>query len=291
MSHFTVAVIHNEGESVEGILAPFQENNMEDCPKEYLEFDLEVPREEFKTRAKSLVDEIEKDMAKVLKDNKMDEYKRNQKMYLDYNEYYKNDAYEKIFEKYYGGEKNSNGDWGYYSNQSSRWDWYQVGGRWAGMLKLKRGKTGEVGEKSWGFKDEDPYKGGRVDSARIKDIDFAKMEEDYKEESEKTWRARRYQIAKSKKAGKTDKEINGEIAWSYGGTVKSTKKDWMVGRTKFGTYSILVNGEWIEKGSMGWFGCSSETEEEAKKWDNDYMEKLAEVSNPNQFITIVDCHV
>lgn len=41
MSHFTVAVI-TEGvpttEKIEKALAPYQENNMGDCPKEYMEF-------------------------------------------------------------------------------------------------------------------------------------------------------------------------------------------------------------------------------------------------------------
>lgn len=41
MSHFTVAVI-TKGiptyEKIEKALAPYQENNMDDCPKQYLEF-------------------------------------------------------------------------------------------------------------------------------------------------------------------------------------------------------------------------------------------------------------
>lgn len=48
MSHFTVLVI---GDNPEDQLAPYQENNMDDCPKEYLEFeDIEEQyREEFET--------------------------------------------------------------------------------------------------------------------------------------------------------------------------------------------------------------------------------------------------
>ncbi|GJM78137.1 hypothetical protein HMSSN139_06330 [Paenibacillus sp. HMSSN-139] len=38
MSHFTVAVITESLDKVEDLLAPYQENNMGDCPKEYLEF-------------------------------------------------------------------------------------------------------------------------------------------------------------------------------------------------------------------------------------------------------------
>lgn len=40
MSHFTVAVFteNRDLERVENLLAPFQENNMEDCPRQYLQF-------------------------------------------------------------------------------------------------------------------------------------------------------------------------------------------------------------------------------------------------------------
>lgn len=38
MSHFTVAVFSDGTKSVEELLAPYQENNMGDCPKKYLKF-------------------------------------------------------------------------------------------------------------------------------------------------------------------------------------------------------------------------------------------------------------
>lgn len=38
MSHFTVGVICKELNDYEKLLAPYQENNMGDCPKEYLKF-------------------------------------------------------------------------------------------------------------------------------------------------------------------------------------------------------------------------------------------------------------
>ena len=36
--HFTVAVFSKPDQNFEDLLAPFQENNMGDCPEEYLEF-------------------------------------------------------------------------------------------------------------------------------------------------------------------------------------------------------------------------------------------------------------
>ena len=48
MSHFTVAVISSHPDEVDQLLAPFQENNMCDCPAEYLNFfDIE---EEYRTK-------------------------------------------------------------------------------------------------------------------------------------------------------------------------------------------------------------------------------------------------
>ena len=45
MSHFAVAVISKHPEDVERLLAPYQENNMGDCPREFLEF-VDAEREE-----------------------------------------------------------------------------------------------------------------------------------------------------------------------------------------------------------------------------------------------------
>ncbi|WP_028987551.1 hypothetical protein [Thermicanus aegyptius] len=38
MSHFKVAVISKSPDQVKTLLAPYQENNGEDCPREFLEF-------------------------------------------------------------------------------------------------------------------------------------------------------------------------------------------------------------------------------------------------------------
>ena len=38
MSHFTVLVVTETADQLEAALAPFQENNMGDCPREFLQF-------------------------------------------------------------------------------------------------------------------------------------------------------------------------------------------------------------------------------------------------------------
>lgn len=98
MSHFTVMVI---GENPEQQLAPFQENNMGDCPKQYLEY-----------------------------------------------------------------IKDDDGT-GYYENPNAKWDWYLLGGRWTGSIKLKIGSNGNTGQVSLIMGSINPG----IDQAKKKDID------------------------------------------------------------------------------------------------------------------------
>lgn len=50
-------------------------------------------------------------------------------------------------------------------------DWYQLGGRWFNVLKLKDGAVGVGGEPSLLAKDKTPKK-GHCDQAKAKDLDF-----------------------------------------------------------------------------------------------------------------------
>src|SRR5699024_9687342 len=100
----------------------------------------------------------------------------------------------------YGGDWNgyqwrmdSDGSWRSYStyNPKSKWDWYKLGGRWSGMIKL--------------------HNGTQVDKAKIKDI--ANLNE-------------------------------------------------------LKTFAVLKDGQWYEKGEMGWFGMSS-NDKEKRDWHNE----------------------
>lgn len=107
MSHFTVGVlVDRKGKKLEELLAPYQENNKGDCPKEYLEF-------------KDYTDEV-------------------LESYDDHKEEYKDlDTFAK---EYHGYEKNQETNkYGYWENPNAKWDWYEVGGRWSNMILTKSG--------------------------------------------------------------------------------------------------------------------------------------------------------
>ena len=73
-------------------------------------------------------------------------------------------------------------------NPDAHWDWYQVGGRWSGWLRIKPGRlifdseddrTYDHGEKSWANEDEENQP-GQVDTALMGDMDFtAEFQDNY----------------------------------------------------------------------------------------------------------------
>lgn len=97
MSHFTVMVI---GESPEEQLAPFQENNMGDCPEQFLKY-----------KYNDIWFENEKS-ARLDCKNRLIKFDKSE---------------------------------GWAENPNAKWDWFVLGGRWSGMIKLKDGAKGNVG--------------------------------------------------------------------------------------------------------------------------------------------------
>ena len=73
----------------------------------------------------------------------------------------------------------STGKPGCWYNPNARWDWYCVGGRWAGQLKLLEGKTGRYGS-DYTPDEQGPLPKGRCDSAHVQDCDFSQDQEAYK---------------------------------------------------------------------------------------------------------------
>ena len=157
MSHFTVLVI---GDNPEQQLAPFQENNMGDCPKEYLKFhDIE---DEYRAK-------YETDQTSAFVSPEGEAHCKYDKQFADYNSpdynpqrtpLFSGDRYvcpegwteaevsvkeiyptfEGYIEDYCGYTKdNAMGRYGYWENPNAKWDWYTLGGRWSGFFAKKDG--------------------------------------------------------------------------------------------------------------------------------------------------------
>ena len=153
-------------------------------------------------------------------------------------------------------------------NANSKWDWYEIGGRWNKMLLTKDGK--------------------KVNSAKIKDIDFKKMLEGKYEIAKRFWEL---YIEGQKPQNKEEEEmIKFEIYKKeyYIDTYK-TKEKYAKINAELSLWAIIDDSGWHEQGKMGWFGLSNSTAESEEEFI-DYMSTILNL-NQDKYLTIVDCHI
>jgi len=238
MSHFTVMVIGNDHETQ---LAPYQENNMEDCPEEFLEFN-DVTEESMKEYNEEGVDMWSKDV-KLL--HSWDEFfKRKEegdmfssqiedeekvelgwvKTFVPFKEKYK--SFEGFMSDWKGMKEldRKTGKYGYWENPQAKWDWYSLGGRWAGFFKLKSielaGIQGHHRAKDFARiegKEIPDIALDKVDQAKKKDIDFEGMLKEHR---------------------KIAQEYYEKIERLCGGTIPKLDYTWSEAREKFKGLSI-----------------------------------------------------
>ena len=132
-------------------------------------------------------------------------------------------------EREYGADEDGLFQWSTY-NPLSKWDWWVLGGRWAGFYTLLDGCTGYTGTP--GVFGNDPGTG--YDAARKGDI----LVEDHRVQ----------------------------------------------------TYAVLAEGVWRSPGRMGWFGVSTETDDqqaEYEKWFQEFWQDLGD----DVWLAVVDVHI
>lgn len=248
MSHFTVMLFippQKVGNNpkvtlvkvVEDMLAPYQENNMGDCPEEYMEFndqEDEILEEYNSGSIEQLVladgttdDPFDRkyhsavytaalqgdplamgEMAKkIQEDGEQFTYPEGSMVKeVPYRETYK--TVEEFASEYHGSERDpKTGKFGYWENPSAKWDWYQIGGRWSGLLKLKPGATvgsdGFLGEPSWAT-DTSSIDERSVDCCQIKNLDVGHYIKETVKQAEEFWAA--WEIFKKSKIDPWEKE-------------------------------------------------------------------------------------
>lgn len=201
------------------------------------------------------------------------------------------------------------------TNPNSKWDWYEIGGRWSGFLKLKDGAAGALGRKGvmGSCANDGP---GRADQALKGAIDFEGMRNEAAIEAAANW----------------DKvaEATGGLLWTSWDQVRAVHKDnidaardayhaqatkkravkalgdgffvdvdqYLTPRDQFiqqardratVLYAVVKDGQWIAKGEMGWFGMSS-GDEDQDAWNRKVNELLDSLPDDTP-ITVVDCHI
>lgn len=206
-------------------------------------------------------------------------------------------------------------------NPNSKWDWYTIGGRWNGFFRLKGGEVGLPVVPHYSELSNPPDRAGFTDQARKGQIDFARMREDARAGAEAAFDElvsntdgieppHELYRAVRQATGDALQELRDELwqhPWMQAASRSSSifgnpYEDFRIGadgpRENYvearvaavgATYAIVLNGEWISRGDMGWFGLSNDTVSE-----DDWYAKVREILDglpDDALLTLVDCHI
>lgn len=280
MSHFTVAVITDKLNKIEEMLAPYSEN-ME------VESYVDETKEAIINSAKERKERI---LQRKEKGEELDKYDIE---YLNANtdeELYKLEIYDD--ESY---DENGNHLTTY--NPNSKWDWYEIGGRWNKILLVKENiEDIEEGTPSWGNLDSINKKAPEgfkwVTGAKIKDIEFEKAIE-FNNTYNKSIRFWELYVEGQEPQNEEEKEM---IKWEiykkeYYIERYETKENYAKINSIFTTWALLDEKGWHEKGKMGWFAMANDTKDSELLFIEKFTETIQKPENQDKYLVIVDCHI
>lgn len=247
MSHYTVLVVSKSPDEVEGLLVPFNEELRTD-PRDGDDIDLADVTEFYATATSEGSEEVRVALAAGNPTPALNRWfgednwrRREDGTFVEVTTY----------------------------NPDSKWDWYQIGGRWAGKFLLKDGSAS--------------------DQAQVRDIDFAGMRaarrlraletlDRYRKAVEtfgplpsRDWvklPADSPEFAQRKAefwdhgAVKALMGFSGPLDWEDVEHLEQSPDGWVLSeevQAVVGWAVLTHDGHWLEQGSMGWFGMSDTT--------------------------------
>jgi hypothetical protein len=71
--------------------------------------------------------------------------------------------------------------------------------------------------------------------------------------------------------------------------IPETKESFMKRHAGFVTFSVLKDGEWFERGEMGWWGITS-NEKPDEVWDTEFNKLINELPE-DTLLSVYDCHI
>lgn len=265
MSHFSVLVSIKEAteKALSEALQPFHEYECTGIKDQYVKF----------IEAEEGIEDLQK------------EYKD------DHDDY---DCFEEFISDYYGYEFRD-GKVGRLTNPNHKWDWWSTGGRWSNTLISKDGKSCDDEVKS------------NIDFSAMKkrSVDnhlptYDDIHQKLKGESWLSWKHVRddmdLSIEDARKtyhdqdAIKLIRKMNDSLFFDADQFLMS--RDEYISQKEFegiSCFAILHDGNWIQKGDMGWWGCVS-GEKNPQEWSEIYQEAINKI--PDDYtLVVVDCHI
>ena len=163
---------------------------------------------------------------------------------------------------------------GYWYNPNAKWDYWEIGGDFCGMLKLLPGKTGYN------------ISNGRCDTALVADCEFSPSE------SAIHRAARMWEVLVEGGAPHEGEEFFNPWTPEYYLKRYGDKETFIRRNSAFSTYAfVTAEGEWHEQGRMGWFGMDDATNKSITSYEIAFQEYLEKAREQGLMIAIVDCHI
>ena len=199
------------------------------------------------------------------------------------------------------------------TNPDKKWDWYSVGGRWMGFLKLKDGAAGPLGEPGV-FGNESEHKNG-ADITMTRDVDFDGMRDTAEATARGAWD--RAQTIIAGRSFETWKEVISrfhddhkaaretyweqpvcvdmrnarEFSWDGPDEFRCSLADYVARarRKAVQTFAVVKDGVWYARGTMGWWGVVHDEENE-DEWERRFADLIDSLED-DALLTVVDCHI
>lgn len=213
-------------------------------------------------------------------------------------------------------------------NPNKKWDWWVVGGRWSGFLTPKaeadardpsdpdapaKGRPGLMGSEA------NP---AGVDVIRKGDVDFEAMRAEARREASAKWNKVReiigpvmdgfvgwekvreelfpgdidkarefYHAQPAKKALAEAAKADRSLFWVNVEDFLGEHDPYVeqAGHRATVLFAALKDGQWVERGQMGWWGCVS-NEKDRDTWDSDFNAMLDALPE-DAWLAVVDCHI
>jgi hypothetical protein len=209
-------------------------------------------------------------------------------------------------------------------NPQAKWDWWSVGGQWAGYFVAGKGARARVLKPQRNHRSADVIDADRCDGGQKRDLDLEALRErkardemkrlaEWRTVTEGTpkalsWASFRdqvsdetgYTIDRAREEYHSQPRVQAirqtDFSWDddpiaeYDGQPSALLIEKAKARAVPGYAVIALDGHWIAPGEMGWFGMSTETEsEQIGYWEaaNAYIESLP----GDAYLIVVDCHI
>lgn len=210
----------------------------------------------------------------------------------------------------------------YNGNPKAKWDWWVIGGRWQGSLQAKAGAKTYQGEGGV-FHNVQGIALKNVDQVLKRDLDIDGMLNERRADTRAWFDRLISKIKGPNPEGTLEDAIHTKDRlfeeWKALAEPRAHFLDWMKAHsqwsrvapieglswdlpalrpeqtlqnyidelTPLNTYAMLINGEWYQKGEMGWFGISSN---ENPDWKSSFKELFDNIPD-DKWLTVVDCHI